>query len=81
MPRRPDPTAAPTARQEARGDRPDARDPRRVWARILPRAGTFANARARELAEWADAVAHEDTFAAWAAAHPNAGTAPAELRR
>ena len=72
----------PSARpQEARDDRPSPRDWRRTLVRIMPRAETFANARARELAEWADAVGHEDTFAAWVDAHPNAGAAPAELRR
>ena len=61
--------------------RPSPRDPRRIWGALMPRAETFTNARARELAEWADAVGHEDTFAAWVDAHPNAGAAPAELRR
>jgi hypothetical protein len=81
MPRRPDPTASRLAREEARDDhRPSPRDWRRTLAQIMPRAEAFTNARARELAEWADAVAHEDTFAAWVDAHPNAGAAPAELR-
>jgi len=78
----PKPTPAATPRQEARDDhRPSPRDWRRTLVRIMPRAETFTNARARELGEWAAAVAHEDTFAAWQAAHPNAGAAPAELRR
>jgi hypothetical protein len=80
QPPKPTPTSSP--RQEARDDhRPSPRDWRRSLVRIMPRAETFANARARELAEWADAVLHEDTFAAWVDAHPNAGAAPAELRR
>ena len=61
--------------------RPDARDPRRVWAKLLPRISTFKNRRARELAEWADAFLHDDTWEAWIAAHPDAVDGPAEVRR
>jgi len=61
--------------------RPSPRDPRRIWTALLPQQGAFRNPAARFLAEWADSVAHEDTFAAWVDAHPNAGAAPAELRR
>lgn len=50
----------------------DARDPRRTWARLLPRA-TFTNPAARLLAEWADAILSEDGWEAWTAAHPKEG--------
>ena len=57
------------------------RDPRRIWARLLPRQQAFRHPYARFLAEWADAILFMETFAAWRAAHPDAGDGPTELRR
>ena len=71
--------SAPLAEREEAGRSP--RDPRRIWARLLPRPQTFRHPHARYLAEWADAILFMETFAAWVDAHPNAGAAPAELRR
>jgi hypothetical protein len=74
------PSITPTESSVAHADkRPDARDWRRYWAGVLPRQQTFANRRARELAEWADAIRSEEGWEAWVAIHP--GGVPAELRR
>jgi hypothetical protein len=54
----------------ARDKRPDARDPRRVWAQLLPRPQVFRHRRARDLAEGAETILFMETFAAWQAAHP-----------
>jgi hypothetical protein len=73
MPRRPD---HPTSPQGALWDwRPDRspRDPRRTWIRLLPSPRPFRHPVARELAEWTDAILFLETFAAWTAAHPDAG--------
>ena len=80
MPRdlcRPDPTARHATPEEA-GRSP--RDPRRIWARLLPRQQAFRHPYARFLAEWADAILFMETFAASRASHPDAGDGPAELR-
>lgn len=65
---RPQRSTAPAPRE---GDRPDARDPRRVWARLLPRHGAFTRPAAVALAGWADAILHEETLEVWQAAHPD----------
>ena len=47
------------------------RDPRRVWARAnTKRVSYFTNPAAVDLAEWAAAILHAETWAAWRAAHP-----------
>jgi hypothetical protein len=53
-------------------DRPSPRDPRRTWARMLPRQRTFHNPAAQRLAEFADAIQSEAGWEAWLAGHPNA---------
>ena len=45
------------------------RDTRRVWARLRPQTPAFRNPTARLLAEWADAVLHDDCWEAWSAGH------------
>ena len=40
-----------------------------VWARLHPRA-EFTNPAAVDLAEWAAAILHAETWAAWQRAHP-----------
>jgi hypothetical protein len=77
---RPRASLGPDPREETRDDRPDARDPRRVWARLLPRQGAFRNPAAQLLAEFSNAVLSEDGWEAWVAAHPDADELPAELR-
>jgi len=57
------------------------RDPRRIWARLLPRQQAFRHPYARFLVDWSAAILFAETFAAWQAAHPDAGGGPAELRR
>lgn len=63
------PVYRPTA--DNLGDR-SPRDPRRLWARLLPRP-TFTNPTAVYLAAWADAIQHAETWEAWIAAHPEGG--------
>jgi hypothetical protein len=47
------------------------RDPRRVWARNLPTPlASFTNPAAVDLVEWAAAILHAETWAAWQRAHP-----------
>ena len=80
MPRdlcRPDPTLRGAAREEATRS---SRDPRLVWARLLPRTASFRHPYARFLAEWSDAILFMETFGAWQAAHPDVGDLPAELQ-
>lgn len=65
----------------AQADRPSPREPRRLWARLLPRASSFRHPRARFLAEWSAAILFHETWQDWLAAHPNDGVGPAELQR
>jgi len=65
-------SAQPPPPGNALGDR-SPRDPRRVWARFLPRHRAFRHPAAVELAGWAGAILHHETYTVWLAAHPEGG--------
>ena len=61
--------------------RPSPRDPRRRWARVLPRQRGFTNPYSRLLAEWADALRFAGTWASFRHDHPDFDLHPAERDR